>query len=104
MSLSKFAIIVDGVCLSPEKFRVNFILPICGEKRSHKVVNNVCYQLFCLSASKEVRDSLTSNCENDIFCIEYIDYGICIHLQCCYFDKVCIATVVKCEGVGSQPP
>lgn len=102
--LKGFFIFVDGKELSAEEFRTRCIVPLCGTRNSHKVLQDIVCQVAACNESKIARKRIEYVDELGLRYINYICYGVHLLLQCNYYDNICDIVVVECEKGTSHPP
>lgn len=87
--------------LTKEAFRTRHLVPICGEQKSHRVLQGIIYMSYAYCESDTAKTRLERVNESGTY-LEYTDFGVFIQFQCSYFDKVCTITVLQCQRYSSR--
>lgn len=96
MRLNGYLLMYNGIPIRNHDFRKNYIEPLVGERKSHRVIQGLEYMLFACGEDKRSRRRLLQKEDKDKEPrFLYEDYGIFILISCTFSDGICTATIIR---------
>ncbi len=99
-----YYIYVSGEELYAEEFRERYLVPLCGSRKSYRILQAIIDTVVACSQSELARERLEYVDERGLKYINYSGFGVHLLLRCNYCDDICDIIVVECERKSPDPP
>lgn len=102
--LKGFYIFLEGEEVSTDVFRSRCLVPLCGTRKSRKVLQEVMYQIAICNECAMARERLQYQSSEGFNYLEFNRDGIYLLLSCRYNDNVCDVHVIEYAKKAPTPP
>lgn len=102
LTLHGYLLYCDNNEWNADAFRKQYLEPICGEQKSHRVLQGFVYMACAYCVCDVARERLERKDEFGPY-LEYVDFGVYLQFQCKCFDNICSIFVIKCKHYSSRP-
>ena len=102
--LTGIFIVFEGKDVTIEDFRIHCLVPLCGTRKSYKVLQQFLYCISASHGSTTARERLEREDQLGFKYIQYNDLGIRLLVRCNYFDSFCEAIIVEYGKATNHPP
>lgn len=97
-------IIFNDKDVTIEDFRINCLVPLCGTRKSHRVLQQFLYCVSASHGSSIARERLERQTQSGFKYINYNGFGVRLLVRCNYFDSFCEIIIVEYGKATSYPP
>lgn len=102
--LKNYVIMFNGEDITTEDFRIHCLAPLCGVRKSKKVLQQFLYRVAACTESCLARERLEHHDHLGIKYILFDECGVHLRVRCNYYDTFCEIIIVEYGSSTDYPP